>query len=109
MSQINLVERRLLGALLSSDEYLVDTWMLAISYLYSALENGAELQFGCEVTECDFEPTSGLWTVKVRTIWTGQSVSFTARVIINCAGNYSDHIHKLLVPDEEELFQITPG
>ena len=82
--------------------------MLAISYLYSALENGAELHLGCEVTESDFEPTSGLWTVKARKS-TGQSVSFTARVIINCAGNYSDHIHKLLVPDEEELFQITPG
>ena len=108
MSQINLVERRLLGALLSSDEYLVDTWMLAISYLYSALENGAELHLGCEVTDCEFEANSGLWTVRGRKS-AGQSVSFTARVIINCAGNYSDHIHKLLVPDEEELFQITPG
>ena len=46
---------RLLGGLLSTDEYLADTWMLAVSYLYSALENGAELHLGCEVTDCHFE------------------------------------------------------
>ena len=103
-----ILERRLLGVLLSSDEYLVDTWMLAISYLYSALENGAELHLGCEVNECDFEATSGLWTVQAKES-AGGAATFTARVIINCAGNYSDHIHKLLVPDEQELFQITPG
>ena len=42
----------------------------------------------------------------------GQTVSFTARVIVNCAGNYSDAVHKLLVLEEgkkEDLFQITPG
>ena len=103
------LERKLLGGLLSSDEYLVDTWMLAVSYLYSALENGAELHLGCEVTDCDLEATSGLWTVKARKNPSGQTVSFTARVIVNCGGNYSDAIHKMLVSEEEEPFQITPG
>ena len=103
------LERKLLGGLLSSDEYLVDTWMLAVSYLYSALENGAELHLGCEVTDCDFEATSGFWTVKARKNPSGQTVSFTARVIVNCAGNYSDAVHKMLVSEEEEPFQITPG
>ena len=103
-------DRRLLGALLSTDEYLVDTWLLTISYLYSALENGAELHLGYEVTDCHFEATSGHWSIEARKSPGGQTVSFTARVIVNCAGNYSDAVHKLLVSDEaEDPFQITPG
>ena len=99
--------RRLLGGLLSADEYLVDTWLLAISYLYSALENGARLHLGREVVECAFDADSGLWTIRVR--GGGKTESYTARVIVNCAGNYSDAVHEMISPGAEDPFRITPG
>ena len=101
--------RRLLGGLLSVDEYLVDTWLLAVSYLYSALENGARLHLGREVVECAFDANSGLWTVRVECSDGGRAESYTARVIVNCAGNYSDAVHEMMSPDEKDPFRITPG
>jgi L-2-hydroxyglutarate oxidase LhgO len=105
---LNKTSRRLVGGLFSPDEYLVDTWLLAISYLYSALQNGCDLHLNCEVVDCRY--SGGQWAVEARSSSSQQTSRFTAGVVINCAGNYSDAMHEILSGERgSDSFRITPG
>jgi len=59
------------------------------------------------------ERSRGTWTINFEQ--EGESKTILAKQIINCAGNYSDDIHKMLISKtekdcpEQKPFSITPG
>ncbi len=70
-------------------EYLVDPWSTPHAYLAQALAHGAVLLRSCTVTGGDFD--GRLWTLA-----TSQG-TLTARLVINTAGLFGDHLDAALL------------
>ena len=60
----NLILDGVQGGLLSRDEYVVDSWLLPLSNLYSALCNGCDLETDCQVLEFQRHLFFQHWEVK---------------------------------------------
>ena len=77
-------------ALLSEDEYIVDSWLLSMTHVYGMEMAGVEVVTRCQVTAVDRDQVNThVWTV---TTSTGQ---YQSRIIINCAGLFGDDVEKL--------------
>jgi len=76
---------------------IVGPWELAIAAAENALDNGMELSLDAEVTAIEKIEGGYRLTTGERTI--------ESRVVINCAGLYSDRIHNLVA---EPTFKIIP-
>lgn len=78
-------------------EYLIDPWSAPFAYLLQALENGAELLRGAEVTgghrDGDWRLTTPLGTVQ-------------AGLVVNAAGNFGDVVDERLFGRQD--FHIRP-
>lgn len=70
-------------------EAIIDPWSAASAYLLQALENGAELLRGCEVT-------GGAWDGRDWRLDTPRG-ALTAGLVINAAGNYGDIVDDRLI------------
>ena len=89
---------RLKAGIFIPREYVIDPWTAAFSYMYQALENGAELVRNCEVTGGEFDGER--WTIN-----TSQG-NKKARVVINCGGLYGDLLDEKLIG--KKAFSIHP-
>ena len=100
--------------LYSPNEYVIDPFLLPLSNLYTALELGCELITKCKVVDAqwlnDNERTS--WKVFTERNTTEMKETgkrqFYAKVVINCAGNYSDETDRLFEKGQN-TFDITPA
>ena len=63
-------------------EHIIDPWTSPLAYLGQAIENGAALRLGCEVTGGRFD--GEIWRLE-----TGHG-PLACRQVINCAGLYGD-------------------
>ena len=103
-----------LMALYSPNEYVVDSYLIALSNLYVALHHGCKLVTRCRVVHA--EKLGGkTWNVQAekRDMDGGRlsKVTFKAKRLFNCGGNYSDELDAI-VPrtiDEPKPFHIRPG
>lgn len=89
------------AALLTSEEWIVDSWLLSMTHVYGAQQAGVNLLTGCNVWNVTKE-LNGHWTVE-----TSRGI-FLAKCIINCAGNFGDDVEKLNRGDAVN-FCVTPG
>jgi len=78
-------------------EYLIDPWSAPLAYLKQAIENGAELLRGAEVTGGRFD---GDWTLET----TRGAVQ--ARLVVNAAGLWGDLLDEKLIGRRD--FHIRP-
>ncbi|MFC5387423.1 NAD(P)/FAD-dependent oxidoreductase [Aquamicrobium segne] len=69
-------------------EYLIDPWSAPFAYLLQAVENGAEVLRGAELTAARKEDDWLLETTR------GQ---LRARLVINAAGNFGDLVDEILI------------
>ena len=78
------------AALLSEDEYIVDSWLLSMTHVYGMEVAGVKVVTRCQVTAVDRDQVdTEVWTV---TTSRGQ---YKSRIIINCAGLFGDDVEKL--------------
>ncbi len=89
--------KEVVEALYAPSGGIVGPWELAIAAAENALDNGMELNLDAEVTAIEKIEGGYRVTAGKRTIET--------RVVINCAGLYSDRIHNLVA---EPAFKIIP-
>lgn len=87
------------SALISEDEYIVDSWLLSMTHVYGMEVAGVEIMTNCKVTH-------------VTSLDTGWYVETTRRPInadcvINCAGNFGDEVESLA--KQNVNFKVTPG
>lgn len=78
-------------------EYLIDPWSAPFAYLLQALENGAELLRGAEVTAARHD---GDWWLET------SRGTVQAGLVVNAAGNYGDKLDEILLGRRD--FQIRP-
>jgi glycerol-3-phosphate dehydrogenase len=71
-------------------EHVIDPWTSPLSYLAQALDNGAALSLGSEVTGGRFD--GGTWRLE-----TGPGGAVACRQVINCAGLYGDRIDRAVL------------
>jgi len=91
------ISKEVVEALYAPTGGIVGPWELAIAAAENAVDNGMELMLDSEVTAIDrieggYRVTAGGRTVE-------------SKVVINCAGLYSDRIHDLV---SEPCFRIIP-
>ena len=105
----------IVSALYSSEEYVIDPYLMVLSNLYVALYHGCQLETRCRVTSMEKDKKSGSWKVFVekRSLSGGKlsKTFYLAQKVINCGGNYSDELD-LFLPrtiDESKPFVIQPG
>ena len=79
-------------------EYLIDPWSAPLAYIAQAISHGARLLRSCNVTGGDFD--GDLWTLS-----TSQG-PLRARLIINSAGLWGDHLDRALLGRSD--FDIRP-
>jgi len=93
------------GALVATNEAMVDPWLLAISHVWAAQEAGAELRTNCEVVRC--KRSGNIWKVTMLQGQEQTKVEEEARLVINCAGNDGDDVEKRAgnIPK----FKVKPG
>ena len=100
--------------LYSPNEYVIDPFLLPLSNLYTALELGCELFTKCKVVEAQWQDDNekAHWKVftesKTTELKEIAKRHFYAKVVINCAGNYSDETDRLF-GSGENTFDITPA
>jgi glycerol-3-phosphate dehydrogenase len=88
----------LLGGVLIPGESIIDPWSAPLAYALQGLANGGALRLRAEVGGGVLE--DGAWTLHVAA---GPPV--TARVVLNCAGNFGDLVEAIARPSP---FTITP-
>ncbi len=86
-----------LGGLLVPGEHVIDPWSAPLAYAHQALAHGAKIMRNAEVTSAEFK--TGVWHLT-----TAQGL-IAARVVINAAGLYGDHVEALA---HEASFKIKP-
>lgn len=86
------------GAVSIPQESIIDPWSAPYVYLQQALDNGAQVFLGCEVTDGEFDGHEWQLVTSKGTL--------RARVVINCAGLYGDILDRDVL--EETQFHITP-
>lgn len=82
-------------ALVAPSGGIVEPWNVAVAAAENAMDNGMDLMLDAEVTAID--PIPGGWRV------TAGGKAIDTRVVINCAGLYSDQIHDMV---SEPCFKI---
>lgn len=106
---------KVLAALYSPEEYVVDPYLLPLSNLYVALSHGCKLVTRCLVTSAVQRPSDNYWLVNVenRGLDGGKASTstFVAKRVVNCAGNYSDDVDSWIprAHGEPKPFTIRPG
>ena len=78
-------------------EYLIDPWSAPFAYLLQALENGAELLRGAEVTAARYD---GDWWLETN------RGTVRAGLVVNAAGNHGDLVDEILLGKRD--FGIRP-
>ncbi|GMH57557.1 hypothetical protein TL16_g02414 [Triparma laevis f. inornata] len=68
-------------------ETVVDPWLIPMSYASHAVENGAIIKRGFQVTEVSFDSSSGVWKVTSKS----GEVHF-AKIVVSCVGNWGDEM-----------------
>lgn len=102
------------AGLYSPNEYTIDPFLLPLSNLYSALHYGCKLFTNCKVVQAQFvsDDDSTHWKVsaemKCNEFQKKEKRQFSSKVVINCAGNYSDEADKLFCR-AKDTFDITPA
>lgn len=86
-----------IAALKIPGEHIIDPWSAPLAYAMQAVENGARLERLAEVKQAI--RGENCWTLET------QRGKFTARVVINCAGNFGDLVERFV---REPPFQIKP-
>ena len=76
------------AALISEEEFIVDSWLLAMTHVYGMEVAGVETVTEAAVTMVRMTD-DGVWRV------TTARGEFRARCVINCAGNFGDTVEKL--------------
>merc|ERR1719495_1614725 len=78
---------------------MVEPWLLAMTHVWGAEEEGVDIRTQCEVLECRRD--GGRWNVVT-------SLGLvTAQTVVNCGGNYGDRVDTL--GGMEPKFTIRPG
>ena len=91
------ISKSALGAVLVPGEHVIDPWSAPLAYAQQAIAHGAVIMRNAEVTSV--EEVSGEWRIANR------ARDVFARVVINAAGLYGDHVEALAhVPS----FKIKP-
>ncbi len=85
------------AALRIPGEHIVDPWSAPLAYALQAIENGAHLERLAEVTQAVHQ--HGFWSL------TTPRGKFSARLVVNCAGNFGDIVEDLARPSS---FHIKP-
>jgi glycerol-3-phosphate dehydrogenase len=85
------------GAVLIPGEAVIDPWSAPLAYLLQALAHGAEVRFSTEIAR-------GTRTASGWRLETGAG-PLHARLVVNCAGLYGDHVHAISGPPD---FTIRP-
>lgn len=85
------------GAVLVPGESVIDAWSAPLAYVHQAIANGATVVTSAEVSGGTY--SSSMWTLQTT------AGAFTARSVINCAGNFGDHVEQINRPSP---FKITP-
>ena len=91
------ISRTARGAVLVPGEGYIDPWSAPLAYAHQALANGAEISTLTEVQGGEFHGTH--WTLRT------SNGPFTARTVINCAGNFGDVVETINRPSP---FRIIP-
>ena len=91
------ISEEVVEALYAPTGGIVGPWDLAIAAAENAMDNGMELMLDTEVTA--IERIEGGYRL------TAGSTVLETRVVLNCAGLYSDRIHNLVA---EPIFKIIP-
>ena len=101
--------------LYSPNEYVIDPFLLPLSNLYTALELGSDLITKCKVVDAEWldDNENAYWKVLTDSKTTefkeiAKQRHFLAKVVINCAGNYSDETDRLF-ESSKNTFDITPA
>ena len=76
------------AALISEEEFIVDSWLLAMTHVYGMEVAGVETVTEAAVTRVRMTD-EGVWSVATA------RGEFRARCVINCAGNFGDTVEKL--------------
>jgi glycerol-3-phosphate dehydrogenase len=93
LSQIELrirepqLSKTVLGGLLVPGEHVIDPWSAPLAYAHQAIAHGAEIIRKAEVQGAEFK--DGQWHLKTA------AGEFTARIVINAAGLFGDHVEAL--------------
>lgn len=91
------ISEEVVEALYAPTGGIVGPWDLAIAAAENAMDNGMELMLDTEVTAID--PIEGGYRL------TAGSRTIETRVVINCAGLYSDQVHNLVAAP---IFKVIP-
>ena len=81
------ISKTALGAVLVPGEHVIDPWSAPLAYAHQAIAQGAVIIRNAEVT--GVEQVSGEWRIANR------AGEVFARVVINAAGLYGDHVEAL--------------
>ena len=91
------ISKAALGAVLVPGEHVIDPWSAPLAYAHQAMAHGAVIMRNAEVK--GVEEANGEWRVANR------AGDVFARVVINAAGLYGDHVEALV---HEPSFTIKP-
>lgn len=86
-----------IAAVFVPGEHIIDPWSAPLAYAIQAIENGARVVRLAEVS-------AAVWQRDVWHICTGRG-EFSARLVINCAGNFGDIVEGFVRPSP---FRIRP-
>ncbi len=92
------LSQMLRSAVLVPGEYVIDPWSAPLAYLTQAVENGAEMRFGAEVTSGHFDGSH--WHIQTN------ADPITTRAVVNCAGLFGDRLEERLLG--KSAFSIRP-
>lgn len=87
-----------LGAVVVSNEHVIDPWSAPLAYARQAVDNGAQVRFKAEVTGGAFDGEA--WSVE-----TTQG-TIRAKTVVNCAGLFGDKVEQALTGASQ--FEIHP-
>ena len=76
------------AALISEEEFIVDSWLLAMTHVYGMEVAGVEIVTEAAVNRARMSD-DGVWNVGT------SRGEFRAKCVINCAGNFGDTVEKL--------------
>ena len=76
------------AALISEEEFIVDSWLLAMTHVYGMEVAGVEIVTEAAVNRARMSD-DGVWSVGT------SRGEFRAKCVINCAGNFGDTVEKL--------------
>ena len=91
------ISKSALGAALVPGEHVIDPWSAPLAYAHQAIAHGALIMRNAEVT--GVEQVGGEWRVA------NKAGEVFARVVINAAGLYGDHVEALA---HQPSFKIKP-